>query len=431
VPIDNAALKSPATVAEIVQTVKNSPAESAALKGNSKGVSVSPAQGLKDNNSLQQTPQVSFASSENSQSLKADAVIATQVLASQINLQQSATVTGNVDSEFDSQKVTLNAGSENYLPQKTNSETIVTLAAVGNEQSDVNAPRVDSVQQTPVELVKATVVKADAATPVISSSSAQAVSDKATQDVLIKADKSVESPAPVNDVKKPLLFAGQPPPSYTPQTVDEQTVSLNQSLHKMRAGLEMASSHAPLNKGLEESLESKPNLPKMASGNEILQQLSGLQNSLKTTNPVQMQMPAGTPPTAKNWGRAVADKVIIAASQNLRVANIQLDPPELGALQVRLQVVGPDQQMSVSFTSPHAAVRDVLEQQLPRLREMLEEQGINLGESSVNDQKNQSNKESEAGNASGSANYVGHSDSEPAANSLNTQGTLALVDFYA
>jgi flagellar hook-length control protein FliK len=205
-----------------------------------------------------------------------------------------------------------------------------------------------------------------------------------------------------------------------------QSASLNQTLDKLRAGIDITDS-----KGAQEASDSKPTSVKASANVESLQQLSNFQNSLRSTSPVQMQMPVGTPPGAKNWGRAVADKVFIAASQNLRVANIQLDPPELGALQIRLQVTGPDQQMSVAFSSPHASVRDVLEQQIPRLKEMLAEQGINLGESSVNDQggDNKQGTAKSGGNRGG--NYADGSDLDSPANPLNTQGTLSLVDFYA
>ena len=144
-----------------------------------------------------------------------------------------------------------------------------------------------------------------------------------------------------------------------------------------------------------------------------------------------MQMPVGTPPTAANWSSSIADKVFIAASQNLRVVNIQLDPPELGALQVRLQISGPDQQLSATFSSPNGAVRDVLEQQLPRLREMLAEQGINLGEASVSDQRADNSRRSDVDERGSSGDYADSEEGAAEFNPLNSQGTLSLVDFYA
>ncbi len=62
-------------------------------------------------------------------------------------------------------------------------------------------------------------------------------------------------------------------------------------------------------------------------------------------------------------------------------AEIQLDPPELGSLQVR--VTTRHEQTSVIFVAPNNAVRDALEQQLPRLRDTLEGAGLQLNDASV------------------------------------------------
>lgn len=62
-------------------------------------------------------------------------------------------------------------------------------------------------------------------------------------------------------------------------------------------------------------------------------------------------------------------------------AEIQLDPPELGSLQVR--VTTRHEQTSVIFVAPNTAVRDALEQQLPRLRDTLEGAGLQLQNANV------------------------------------------------
>ena len=83
------------------------------------------------------------------------------------------------------------------------------------------------------------------------------------------------------------------------------------------------------------------------------------------------------------WGQAVGERVLWLAAQNVSAAEIRLDPPELGPMQVRVSVN--QEQVNVSFTSPHPAVREVLDQQLNRLREMFAEQGLNLGDVDVSD----------------------------------------------
>lgn len=154
-------------------------------------------------------------------------------------------------------------------------------------------------------------------------------------------------------------------------------------------------------------------------------------NALKpavTTQP-QLQMPAGMAPTHPGWSQSLSERVVWSAGQQLQSATIQLDPPELGSLHVKLQVV--QDQVSVTFTSPHASVREAVEQSMPRLRELFEQQGLNLGESMVKDQsqgREQRQQQSYAqaerlgGQVSGAA--------EVASGAQVTQ-SLSLVDYYA
>ena len=58
-----------------------------------------------------------------------------------------------------------------------------------------------------------------------------------------------------------------------------------------------------------------------------------------------------------------------------------LNPPQLGRVEVSLTVSG-DQATAV-FASPNAAVRELIEDSLPRLKEILSGAGINLGEAQV------------------------------------------------
>jgi len=98
---------------------------------------------------------------------------------------------------------------------------------------------------------------------------------------------------------------------------------------------------------------------------------------------LSQSLPAGLSPGNAAWGQAVSDRVLLMTANQLQVAEIRLDPPELGTLHVRLQLN--QDQASLVFTSAHGSVRDALEQQMPRLRDMLAEQGFNLENSSVAD----------------------------------------------
>lgn len=132
-----------------------------------------------------------------------------------------------------------------------------------------------------------------------------------------------------------------------------------------------------------------------------------------------------------NWGRAMGERAIMMAQHGPRSAQIQLDPPELGAMQIRIHMQGNDQ-VSVSFTSPNPMVREALEQQMPRLREMFADQGLNLQDSSVADQSSQQqSRQHEQAQQGPSGGGYGHGDSAPAEAMALQAVKVGLVDYYA
>jgi Flagellar hook-length control protein len=84
------------------------------------------------------------------------------------------------------------------------------------------------------------------------------------------------------------------------------------------------------------------------------------------------------------WSEALAERTAWLASQQIHSADLQLDPPELGPLQVRISVH--QDQAVVSFVSANPQVRDALDQSMARLRELLQEQGMQLVDAGVSDQ---------------------------------------------
>ncbi len=90
-------------------------------------------------------------------------------------------------------------------------------------------------------------------------------------------------------------------------------------------------------------------------------------------------VPVGQP----QWSQAVGEKVLWLAAQNVSAAEIHLNPENLGPMQVKVSVN--QDQTTINFTSHHAVVREVLDQNLGRLRDMFSEQGLNLVNVDVSD----------------------------------------------
>ncbi len=92
--------------------------------------------------------------------------------------------------------------------------------------------------------------------------------------------------------------------------------------------------------------------------------------------------------TTSAWSQDLSQKITwMVSGTGQNSAEIQLNPPDLGPLNVVLHVSGG--QATALFTSPHEAVREAVNHALPRLKEMFAENGIMLGNASVSDQSQQ------------------------------------------
>lgn len=113
-------------------------------------------------------------------------------------------------------------------------------------------------------------------------------------------------------------------------------------------------------------------------GNARTPQLQPTERSFLVQSDVRV--PVGQP----QWSQAVGERVLWMAAQNLTSAELRLDPPDLGPMQVRVSMNS--DQVNISFSSQQVAVREALDQGAQRLREMFNEQGLKLGDVNVSDQ---------------------------------------------
>lgn len=180
---------------------------------------------------------------------------------------------------------------------------------------------------------------------------------------------------------------------------------------------------SPFSSRLESASSSANVVPQSVSQPTQVQKAVTEANNLMMPQNVKLNTPA--------WSSALAERAVMVAAQNTNVAQIQLDPPELGSLNIRVQIN--QDQVSLNFTSPHAHVRDAVEQSLPRLREMFAEQGLALNESSVSDQQSGgASKEEMAGEGQGGeGGYLGQSVEDDIIEGSGAARSMSLVDYYA
>lgn len=97
-----------------------------------------------------------------------------------------------------------------------------------------------------------------------------------------------------------------------------------------------------------------------------------------TSMPLMMQA------AAESNAQALANRISMMNAKNLQVAEMRLDPPNLGSVRVQIRMQG--EQASVIFQAPNAHARELLEQSLPKLREMMEAEGLMLADAQVSEE---------------------------------------------
>ena len=157
------------------------------------------------------------------------------------------------------------------------------------------------------------------------------------------------------------------------------------------------------------------------------QDLQQVQLSLRQGVETQNQMQE----MIQRFSPVMKQQLVTMVSQGIQHAEIRLDPPELGHMLVKIQVHG--DQTQVQFHVTQSQTRDVIEQAIPRLRELLQEQGMQLADSHVSqgDQGQRREGSFGEGGGSGGANVDDFSAEEldlglNQATSLNSG-----IDYYA
>jgi flagellar hook-length control protein FliK len=111
---------------------------------------------------------------------------------------------------------------------------------------------------------------------------------------------------------------------------------------------------------------------------------------LPDTRRAEVQTTITAPLGSNVWPDEFSQKVTWVCNQQNQVAELHLNPPDLGPISIVLSVA--DNQASAVFTSPHSSVREAIENAMPKLRESLAENGIMLGNATVSDQAPRDNR---------------------------------------
>lgn len=137
---------------------------------------------------------------------------------------------------------------------------------------------------------------------------------------------------------------------------------------------------------MEKSLASSNSVDNMmsrlsADGADKNALLNSLNNTDRLNATSLQSMKLGIPVTSPEWTAEFGKRIQMLMKNNIQQAEIRMDPPELGRIQIKISMN--QDQMNVSFTALNANVREALELNMTRLREMLSDTGIQLGDTNV------------------------------------------------
>jgi len=194
------------------------------------------------------------------------------------------------------------------------------------------------------------------------------------------------------------------------QMVGKAELNFEVGLLRQKAGLQL------------QSLLTKENSNAKSDPDSNSNSLNPL-NEVKFSTLLKTELSIPTKVSSPDWGSALAGRISLLVNQGINSARIQLTPPELGPIEVRVNLN--NEQASVQFISHSASVREALEQAMPRLREMLESSGFSLAEGHVGEESHQRSQ-------SGSGGEESVDSSQQASDSpLQQSIQIGLIDDYA
>ena len=134
----------------------------------------------------------------------------------------------------------------------------------------------------------------------------------------------------------------------------------------------------------------------------------------------------------KDFSNAVKEKVMVMINQKIKQLEIRLDPPELGSMQVKLNLQ--NEQAAVNFVVQNQQAKEALEQNMGKLKEMLADSGVDVGESNIEQQDRQAENDDTLHQESTGSNGVlsGEPEEQITMSGQNLyKASATSVDYYA
>ncbi len=126
------------------------------------------------------------------------------------------------------------------------------------------------------------------------------------------------------------------------------------------------------------------------------------------------------------WNVELGEKLLWMHKQDIPSAEIRLNPEHMGPISIKIDVN--QDQTSVSFTTQHAGVKEAIEAALPKLREMLGEQKLDLADVNVSQQHSEQRQGRESYQMAGDQRRSGNQDPDMTDSGANNASATNILD---
>lgn len=168
---------------------------------------------------------------------------------------------------------------------------------------------------------------------------------------------------------------------------------------------------------------------------DTLSASSASQSTLQRTVPLNLPTPMGTPA----WEGDLGSRLVWMVNNQVQTAQVRINPAHLGPVEIKITLQG--DQASIMFNAQNMVTREAIETAIPRLRESLNENGVELKDVNVSDgglsqQNNPERREKGFADELGQANDENDLDAEEALKNAQdvestAYGQRGFIDDYA
>ncbi|WP_299569668.1 flagellar hook-length control protein FliK [uncultured Shewanella sp.] len=302
-----------------------------------------------------------------------------------------------------------------------------------NAQTATNTIGEDSIAESNVAAGK----KGDAATQANTTQTIASAQIAAAQ--VTSAEKTIAEDKVISEAYK--LNAKNADKDSTPVNLSkaELSVSLEQPTSKVafNNALANAASNSTINGLVTETGKESDAVDSKSLQHQVIQNQSSLTPQHKSDVPqFQLSLRQGAESAVQmqdmiqKFAPVMKQQLITMVGQGVQHAEIRLDPAELGHMVVKVQVNG--EQTQVQFQVAQSQTKDLIEQAIPKLRDMLAEEGLQLADSQVSqDGDNQQNSEYDEQSSTGDNMLDEISAQELDIVTKHAKSSNSAIDYYA